>query len=420
MDDLKDGQPIGIENDEPIEVENDEPIVSENDKQIGDDEKPIVSGKEHKKNRKNNISKKIVAIVLIVLLAAGAGFGGGMAALYFVNQTREYANITITPNDNVSSSEAVAEKVIPSVVGISTTTKVTYQSIFGNQDGEVSGVGTGIIVDKKGYILTNSHVVEGGSADTLKIKLADGREVKGTVLWSDNSIDLAIVKITADKLMAATLGDSNEVKVGSFAVAIGNPLGMSFESSVTQGVISGLNRSITVSKGQSQSTMDNLIQTDASINSGNSGGPLLNSEGNVIGINSAKAQSAEGLGFAIPINTAKPIIDAIKTNGEFHRAYIGIKGISVAEYQQMYPEIKLGVEKGVYINQIFTESPAAKAGMKEGDIITAIENEDIDTMTQLINDLYKYKSGDTIKLKIISQGNNKRKTVNLELGEMPN
>ncbi|HZK61098.1 MAG TPA: PDZ domain-containing protein, partial [Anaerovoracaceae bacterium] len=186
------------------------------------------------------------------------------------------------------------------------------------------------------------------------------------------------------------------------------------------GVISGLNRSITVSNGQSAVTMDNLIQTDASINSGNSGGPLLNNEGNVIGINSAKAQSAEGLGFAIPINTAKPIIDSIKLNGEFHRAYIGIKGISVAEYQQISPDVKLGAEKGVYINQIFTESPAAKAGIKEGDIIIAIENKEIDTMTQLINDLYNYKSGDTIKLTIIRGENNIKETIDVKLGEMPN
>lgn len=405
MDDVKDDELIGFEKDEPIGIVNNEPIKH---------------GEENKKYRKNNIPKKILAIILVLILATGAGFGGGMAAIYFANQTMGYDNITITPNDKISTAEAVAEKVIPSVVGISTTTKVTYQSIFGNQDSEVSGVGTGIIVDKKGYILTNSHVVEGGSVDTVKIKLADGREVEGKVLWSDNNIDLAIVKINADKLTAVTLGDSNEVKVGSFAIAIGNPLGMSFESSVTQGVISGLNRSITITNGQSQVTMDNLIQTDASINSGNSGGPLLNSEGDVIGINSAKAQSAEGLGFAIPINTAKPIIDAIKTNGEFHRAYIGIKGMSVAEYQQVNPEVKLGVEKGVYINQIFTESPAAKAGIKEGDIIIAIENDAIDTMTQLIKDLYKYKSGDTIKLKIIRGESNKKETINLELGEMPN
>ena len=374
-----------------------------------------------KKNHNNKrMAKKIISVILVLLLAAGAGFGGGMAALYFGNQTTGYDNITINPINDINTAEAVAEKVIPSVVGISTTSKIAYQSIFGPQSEVVSGVGTGIIVDKKGYILTNSHVVEGGAADTVNIKLADGREVKGTVLWSDSSIDLAIVKITADKLTAATLGDSNEVKVGSFAVAIGNPLGMSFESSVTQGVISGLNRSITVSNGQSGVTMDNLIQTDASINAGNSGGPLLNNEGNVIGINSAKAQSAEGLGFAIPINTAKPIIDSMKVNGEFHRAYIGIKGISVAEYQQLYPDAKLGAEQGVYINQIYTESPAAKAGIKGGDIIIAIENKDIETMTQLINDLYNYKSGDTIKLKIIRGENGTKETINVKLAEMPN
>ncbi len=146
----------------------------------------------------------------------------------------------------------------------------------------------------------------------------------GTVLWNDRSIDLAIVKIEASNLVAAELGDSEEVKIGAYAVAIGNPLGLAFDRSVTQGVISGLDRSITVSDGRSQLTMDGLMQTDASINSGNSGGPLLNSAGQVIGINSAKAQSGEGLGFAIPINTAKPIVDEIKTKGEFKRL-IGIR-----------------------------------------------------------------------------------------------
>ena len=410
MDDEKFDKEINESESQAKEVENTATTFSA-------DSEPAGLKKNHKNKR---MAKKIISAILVLLLAAGAGFGGGMAALYFGYQTMGQNNITINPKGDVNTAEAVAEKVIPSVVGISTTSKVMYQSFFGTQSGEVSGVGTGIIIDEKGYILTNSHVVEGGAADTVNIKLADGREVKGTVLWSDSSIDLAIVKITADKLTAATLGDSNEVKVGSFALAIGNPLGMSFESSVTQGVISGLNRSITVSNGQSGVTMDNLIQTDASINSGNSGGPLLNNEGNVIGINSAKAQSAEGLGFAIPINTAKPIIDSIKLNGEFHRAYIGIKGISVAEYQQISPDVKLGAEKGVYINQIFTESPAANAGIKEGDIIIAIENKEIDTMTQLINDLYNYKSGDTIKLTIIRGENGTKETIDVKLGEMPN
>jgi S1-C subfamily serine protease len=147
--------------------------------------------------------------------------------------------------------------------------------------------------------------------------------------------------------------------------------------------------------------MDGLIQTDASINSGNSGGPLLNSQGQVIGINSAKAQTGEGLGFAIPINTAKPIVDEIKTKGEFKRSYIGIKGGNVSEYLDAYPEANLGTKTGVYIAQIYTDSPAVAAGMKEGDIIVGLEDKKIETMTQLISTLFQYRPGDTVKLSVI-------------------
>jgi len=206
------------------------------------------------------------------------------------------------------------------------------------------------------------------------------------------------------------------VKIGAYAAAIGNPLGMAFDRSVTQGVISGLDRSITVSDGQTQLTMDGLIQTDASINAGNSGGPLLNSEGQVIGINSAKAQSGEGLGFAIPINTAKPIVDEIKAKGEFKRSYIGIRGASVADYLQAYPDAKIGTETGVYIVQIYTDSPATKAGLKEGDIITGLEDQKIETMTQLISGLFKYRPGDTVKLEVIRDG--RTMTFNVTLTSM--
>jgi len=384
-------------------------------------EEDIKAEFEDEKNGKNIKKrwKKMVSILLIVLLSGGAGYGGGMAALYYGNPSEANSNLTIKVNDDISTAEVVAEKVIPSVVGISTTSQVSYQSIFGSQTGVVSGVGTGIIVDPKGYILTNSHVVEDGAADAINVELSNGEEIAGVVLWHDKNIDLAIVKIEADHLVAATLGNSDEVKVGSYALAIGNPLGMAFERSVTQGVVSGLNRSITVSVGQTQSTMDNLIQTDASINSGNSGGPLLNSKGEVIGINSAKAQSAEGLGFAIPINTAKSVIDAIKTNGEFHKVYIGIKGISVAEYLQTYSEKNLGTEEGVYIVQIYTNSPAAKAGLREGDIIVGIQNEKIDTMTQLITNLYRYKPGETVAVEVIHGGSKTKETIRMQLEKMP-
>lgn len=373
--------------------------------------------------KKMKKGKKILAVILIVVLSAGAGFGGGVAAMYYGSGfiSGNAQNITIQPNDKINTAEAIAAKVLPSVVGISTSTEVTYQSFFGEQKGLQNGVGTGIIVDSKGYILTNSHVVSDGTAETITVQLYDGREVTGKVLWNDKSIDLAIVKIDAPNLEAAELGDSETVKIGAYSVAIGNPLGMSFDRTVTQGIISGLNRSITVTDGQSQVSMDGLMQTDASINSGNSGGPLLNSAGQVIGINSAKAQSAEGLGFAIPINTAKPIVDEIKEKGEFQRSYIGIKGASVADYLQAYPDSKLGTKKGVYVVQIYTDSPAAKAGMKEGDIITGLEGKDVETMTQLISDLFQYRPGDKVKLDVLRDGRTMNMSVTLTtMDESPN
>lgn len=351
--------------------------------------------------------KRFISILLIILLAAGAGFGGGLAAIYYGQSLLgPYAvnEITINPNDDINTAEAIALKVIPSVVGISTSTEVTYQGFFGQQRGIQSGIGTGIIVDEKGYILTNSHVVNDGNAKEIIVQLSDGHEVEGSVLWYDKSIDLAIVKIEAMGLTAAELGNSDDVKIGSYAAAIGNPLGMAFDRSVTQGVISGLNRTITVSDGQSQLAMEGLMQTDASINSGNSGGPLLNSAGQVIGINSAKAQSGEGLGFAIPINTAKPIVDEIKTKGEFKRSYIGIRGGNVADFIQSNPGINLGTKTGVYITQIYSDSPAAEVGLKEGDIIIAVEGEEVKTMSQLISTLFKYRPGDTINLTALRVG----------------
>jgi S1-C subfamily serine protease len=371
---------------------------------------------KEKKGQRHGL--KIISILLILLLSAAAGFGGGLAALYYgqnlLPTTGGNSPIQITGSDSLNTAEAIAEKVIPSVVGISTTSRITYQSWFGTQQGITQGSGTGIIVDEQGYILTNSHVVGDGKAEEIIVQLYDGREVKGSVLWNDRSIDLAIVKIQATGLTAAELGDSEEVRIGSYAVAIGNPLGMAFDRSVTQGIISGLDRTITVSDGQTQTTMEGLMQTDASINSGNSGGPLLNSRGQVIGINSAKAQTGEGLGFAIPINTAKPIIDEIKTKGEFNRSYLGIRGISVENFNQSYPENKLSAESGVFIVQIYMDSPAAKAGMKEQDIITKLDGKDVKTMTQLITGLYAHRPGDTIPITIIRDGKTLEISVTLE------
>lgn len=351
--------------------------------------------------RQNPWAKKVLAIILIVVLCAGAGFGGGLAAIQFADYTISGNNITINPDDEVNTAEAIAAKVLPSVVGISTSTKVTFQGWNGQEEGLTSGVGTGIIVDEAGYILTNSHVVSDGKAETISVGLSDGRELTGKVLWNDRSIDLAIVKIDATGLVAAELGDSDDINIGAYAVAIGNPLGLDFERSVTAGVISGLNRTITVSDGQTETTMDNLIQTDAAINSGNSGGPLLNSEGKVIGINSAKAQNGEGLGFAIPINTAIPIIESVLESGSFQRVYLGIQGGSVAEYQAAYPDEELASDKGVIVSDFLTNSPAKAAGMQKGDIIVGLDDEAIDNMTDLITNLLHYKSGDKVSVKVV-------------------
>lgn len=352
------------------------------------------------KKKKIN-AKKIISVILIVALCGAAGFGGGMAAITYAGYTISGDNITINPDEDINAAEAIAAKVLPSVVGISTSTKVTYQSWNGQEEGITSGVGTGIIIDEAGYILTNSHVVSDGKAETIVVGLSDGRELTGKVLWNDKSIDLAIVKIEATGLTAAELGNSDDINIGSYAVAIGNPLGLDFERSVTAGVISGLNRTITVSDGQTQTTMDNLIQTDAAINSGNSGGPLLNAKGQVIGINSAKAQNGEGLGFAIPINTAIPIIQSVLESGSFQRVYLGIQGGSVAEYQAAYPEEPLGSKTGVIVSDFLTNSPAKAAGMQEGDIIVALDDEAIENMTDLISTLLKYKSGDKVSVKVV-------------------
>lgn len=367
------------------------------------------------KDKHHNGPRKTISILLIIVLSAASGYVGGVLSNLGNSkmgsdgmQNSQKINITVQ-DKGVNTATAVAKKVMPSVVGIKT--EVLVQDIFGEKKSE--GVGTGVIVDSKGYILTNSHVVNDGESSNIVVQLYDGRELKGTVLWYDNVMDLSIVKINAENLPAAELGDSDKIVVGEYAVAIGNPLGLAFQRTVTAGIISGLNRSIPVSDYQS---IEGLIQTDASINPGNSGGPLLDAVGKVIGINTAKIQTAEGLGFAIPINVAKPIVDEFKAKGQFTRAYIGIKGVDVKQYIESYNE-DLGTDTGVYVYQIFANSPSSKAGLKEGDVIVKLGNTKINTMTELVAELYKYRPDDQVTLEIVR--NKQHQTINLTLVEMP-
>ena len=306
--------------------------------------------------------------------------------------------VSIIPKDDIYAVQAVAKKSMSSVVGI--TMVQIQREIF--WEWEVPGSGSGVIVDSNGYILTNSHVVGDGNAKDIQVFLENGDKLPGKVLWNDVYLDLAIVKVNATGLPVADLGDSDELEVGELAVAIGNPLGLDFQRTVTSGVISGLNRSIKVSKNV---VIEDLIQTDASINPGNSGGPLLNNKGEVIGINTVKIRpdAAEGLGFAIPINVAKPIVQRVIEEGDFRTVYMGIVAEEVEQYERKYG-VELNVDNGVILVHVEENSPAYKAGIRLGDIITKIDDKEIKSTNQLKKVLYKYKKGDKATITIIRSG----------------
>lgn len=291
----------------------------------------------------------------------------------------------------------VVHEAMPSVVGI-TTTYLQQDWYYGTYESE--SVGTGVIVDARGYILTNSHVVNDGKARSVTVLLYDGTSKEGEILWNDPALDLAVVKIDGKDLTVANLGNSDEILVGETAIAIGNPLGLTFERTVTAGIVSGLERTIPVSEGYN---IEGLIQTDASINPGNSGGPLLNIDGQVIGINTVKVQSGEGLGFAIPINIAKPIVDEFIMKGEFTKVYVGIKGVNTYQYIRNFGDT-LGTQEGVYVYEVMAGSPAKTAGIIEGDVITRVDDVQIDTITKLTRVLYKYRPEDQIKVQVIRNG----------------
>lgn len=367
---------------------------------------------DNKRDKRQNIS--IPYLIVIVLVSA---IIGGLAVSYVMPSyiMSKYGNnlgkVEIKANtEGLNVVSAVAKKAMPSVVGITTVT-VEKDFFFGVKRGQ--GVGTGVIIDSRGYILTNSHVVNDGQTEEVKILFNDGSKIEGEVLWNDAVLDLAVVKVNKTNLPAADLGDSDDIVVGQVAIAIGNPLGLAFERTVTSGIISGLNRSINIDEFNS---IEGLMQTDASINPGNSGGPLLNSKGEVIGINTAKIRSAEGLGFAVPINIAKPIVDEFIEKGQFKNVYLGLRGIDVAKFTNLYGE-KLASEDGIVVYQVFPNSPVQKAGMKQGDIITKVDKTSIKSMRQLIRGLYKYRPNDKIKLTVLR--NNKKFTLDVVLEERP-
>ena len=300
-----------------------------------------------------------------------------------------------TQNPPVSGA-TVSKSAIPGVVGISVL-KVDSKSMFKSSTSQTWGVGSGIIVSPNGYILTNNHVA-GGQNKRIIISLQDGRNIDGTTVWADPVLDLAVVKITADNLTVLPLGDATTLQVGEPAFAIGNPLGLQFQRTVTSGIISALNRTIEVDNNY----MEDLIQTDASINPGNSGGPLLNSRGEVVGVNTIKVTSAEGLGFAVPINVAKPIIRQLEQGGDFTEAYMGI--FAYDKEILPYLDSKIQLDSGIYVANVDKGCPAEKAGIKPGCIITEVDGNKISTMMQLRSYIYSKRPGDTIHVTHITGG----------------
>ena len=339
-------------------------------------------------------------------------------------QTASGTTTNLVSLSNFSNTAVfAANKILPSIVGIEVSYNVTsnsFGSFFGYsqpQSSTTTATGSGIIISEDGYIVTNNHVVDSSSsnsyyelskATSIKIKLnsttyGDDATYDATV-GQDSQTDLAVLKIEKTGLIAAEFADSDQAVVGEFVMAVGSPLGL--DTTVTQGIISAVNREV-----ESDGTKYTCIQTDAAINSGNSGGALVNSDGKVIGINTLKLSGTgvEGIGFAIPINSATDVISQLKDHQKVLRPYIGITGINLDE--QTAKKYKL--EVGVYIKSVEDFSPAEKAGLKSGDVIVKADGKSITTMDELNEIKNSHQIGDTITLTINRNGDNKDITVTL-------
>ena len=373
--------------------------------------------------------KKTLYLILVIVVAAGSALtgavAGGFAVYQVANQRQSVGSSTNfstnnTPEQSFTISSTNIEtditqsvqKVGPAVVTIVGTVP-GQQTIFGmTEDGKVSG--SGFFISDQGYIITNNHVVDG--TKYVSIILSDGAEQSATIVGTDPYSDIAVLKTDGSVPAVVTLGNSDLLKPGESVIAIGSPLG-DFKNSVTVGVVSATGRSIDTGQGY---TVEGLIQTDAAINQGNSGGPLVNLAGEVIGVNNMIVRGsgggnvvAEGLGFAISANTAQAVANQIIEKGYFSRPFMGIS------FQAITPDIAsayhLPAEWGVYVQKVADNSPAKTAGLQEGDIIVSLNDVKMDETHSYLNTLYTYKPGDTVSLGVIRDG--KDITLSITLGE---
>ena len=381
-----------------------------------------------------NISKKIGQLLLIILISFFSGVLGSLTILQ-LNQkqetnTQNSTTITQTSVKNENSTTKAVDKVKDAVVSIITYSANSQNSLFGYGESDtdtnteqVSSQGSGVIYKKDGeyaYIVTNTHVING--AKKVDIRLADGTKVPGEIVGTDTYSDIAVVKISSEKVSAvAEFGDSSKLTVGETAIAIGSPLGSEYANTVTQGIVSSLNRTVSLKSEDGQAISTKAIQTDTAINPGNSGGPLINIQGQVIGITSSKiatngGTSVEGLGFAIPSNDAIKIIEQLENNGKVTRPALGIQMVNLSNLSTTdLQKLKLpdGITSGVAVRSVQSNMPV-NGHLEKYDVITKVDGNPITSATELQNALYSHSVGDEMTITYYRNGKEETTTIKLD------
>ena len=381
-----------------------------------------------------NISKKIGQLLLIIIISFFSGVLGSLTILQ-LNQkqetnTQNNTTITQTAVKNENSTTKAVDKVKDAVVSIITYSANSQNSLFGYGESDtdtnteqVSSQGSGVIYKKDGeyaYIVTNTHVING--AKKVDIRLADGTKVPGEIVGSDTYSDIAVVKISSEKVSAvAEFGDSSQLTVGETAIAIGSPLGSEYANTVTQGIVSSLNRTVSLKSEDGQAISTKAIQTDTAINPGNSGGPLINIQGQVIGITSSKiatngGTSVEGLGFAIPSNDAIKIIEQLEKNGKVTRPALGIQMVNLSNLSTTdLQKLKLpdNITSGVAVRSVQPNMPA-NGHLEKYDVISKVDGNPIASATELQNALYSHSVGDEMTITYYRNGKEETTTIKLD------
>ena len=382
----------------------------------------------------SKVSKKIGQLLLVILIIFFSGLLGSLTILHLDQKqnsgSQNNTTITQTTVKNENSTTQAVDKVKDSVVSIITYSANSQNSLFGSGDSDtdtnteqVSSEGSGVIYKKDGkfaYLVTNTHVINGASK--VDVRLADGTKVPGEIVGSDTFSDIAVVKISSEKVTTvAEFGDSSKLTVGETAIAIGSPLGSEYANTVTQGIVSSLDRNVSLKSEDGQAISTKAIQTDTAINPGNSGGPLINIQGQVIGITSSKiasngGTSVEGLGFAIPSNDAIHIIEQLEKNGKVTRPALGIQmvnlsNLNASDLQKL--NIPGNVTSGVVVRSVQTNMPA-NGHLQKYDIITKIDDNAISSTTDLQSALYSHSIGDSMTVTYYRNGKEETTTIKLD------